>query len=159
MPQITFATSDRKAMARLDALLPDVRTALADALGPLAQEMTDDARNRALAHIRYEGKKPGAYLASIMGGTFEKGTVVGGYVRSGNPLAHLLEYGATLPEHEIYAKKGGLLVSSAGEIFGRHVHFPGAPLPAYPAITPSLDEARSRVETILEAVLGYAVHS
>ncbi len=155
MPELEIKVDDRRALARVDALLPGIRAALVEALGPVAQAMATDARQIALDHIRYEGTKPGQYLASIYGGTFDKSSIVGGFVRSGNPLAHLLEYGATVPPHEIMPKAGNVLAfeGDAGAVFARHVSSPGATIPAYPAITPAFAAARDALEAAMRGVI------
>ena len=158
MPDLEFKVDDRKALARIEALLPNIRAALVDALGPIAQAMASDARQIALDHIRYEGTKPGAYLASIYGGTFDKDSIVGGFVRSGSPLAHLLEYGATTPPHEIMPSAADALAfeGPAGTVFAKHVSSPGATIPAYPAITPAFADMRDAVEAAIRSVVTQA---
>ena len=112
------------------------------ALGPLAAELAQDARAAASAHIRYLGKNPGQYLASIYGGTFDKGARVGGFVRSGDPLAHLLEYGTK----DRYKKS----LRNAREVLGQlRAGFTGA-MPAYPAIEPVLAANESRIRDAVE---------
>lgn len=101
MPAITFEVSTRGAEAKLDRILPDVEIAIQAALKPIASEMQHKAQGNALAHILWEGKKPGQFVASIRGGTFRKNGKVGAYVRSGNPLAHLLEEGYTYKAQDI----------------------------------------------------------
>jgi hypothetical protein len=142
MPAIEFRVDDARLAARLDKITPDVRAALKAALGPLAGELAQDARAAASAHIRYLGKNPGQYLASIYGGTFDKESQVGGFVRSGDPLAHLLEYGTK----DRYKKT----LRTAREVLGQlRAGFTGA-MPAYPAIEPVLAANEGRIRDAVE---------
>lgn len=144
--------------ARLENMLPSVHNALVKSLEPLALEGASAARDIASAHIHFYGKtKPGNYLASIYGGISDKGSRVTGFVRSASPLAHLLEYGAHLPAQLILPNAQDVLAfeGSAGTVFARAVQFPGADVPAYPAIHPALAVIANRVEAILtDAVNG-----
>ena len=154
---IELKIDESRLVARLDKIGPDVHQALVQALNPLAQAVAAQARGLAAAHIRYLGKKPGAYLASIYGGVSEKPGSVVGFVRSGNPLAHLLEGGATIPAHDIFAKAGDVLAfeGDAGMVYAKIVHSPGAIVPPYPAIEPAFTAARSEIErTVTDAVEG-----
>ena len=139
MPQITFAIDDRAIFAKLDGALPTVQDAIEAALKPVAASMTDLARNLALAHIRYEGKKPGQYFASIRGGTFRKNGRVGGYVRSGNPLAHLLEEGTAERFRRTFKTVGEVVTGATGA------------MPPYPAIEPAFEAKEGAVRAALEA--------
>ena len=152
MPDISFSIDETHAVARLEAIGPDARAALKSAVGPLVAEILGDARSRAEAHIRFLGGKPGAYLASIGGGVSEKNsTRVIGYVRSGSPIAHLLEFGAHTPPHDILPKVANILAfqGDAGMVFAHAVHSPGATIPAYPAITPAF---AARANDVVEAM-------
>ena len=152
MPAQMIIEDNGKIAAQLERLGPDLRQALEEKLKPLASRIASDARSSAEAHIRFLGAKPGTYLASIKGGVASKESRVVGYVRSGHPLAHLLEYGAKTPPHEIKASVAKMLhfTGSAGEVFARIVNHPGADIPAYPAITPAFaaaaEEARATIE-------------
>jgi len=142
MPAIEFRVDDARLAARLDKITPDVREALKAALAPLAGELAGDARAAATAHIRYLGKKPGQYLASIYGGAYDKGDRVGGFVRSGDPLAHLLEYGTK----ERYKKA----LRTAREVLGQlNAGYTGA-MPAFPAIEPVLAANEGRIRSAVE---------
>ncbi len=142
MPAIEFRVDDARLAARLDKITPDVRDALKAALAPLAGELAAEARGLAAAHIRYLGKKPGQYLASIYGGAFDKGSRVCGFVRSGDPLAHLLEYGTK----DRYKKS----LRTAREVLGQlDAGFTGA-MPAYPAIEPVLAANEGRIRDAVE---------
>jgi len=114
-----------------------------------------DVLERAAAHIHTVGKKPGAYLASIQMGQYDKGKRMGGFVRSGSPLAHLLEGGAKPPPHQITASAASVLAFSgdAGIVFRRAVQHPGATIPPYPAFRPAMEAHRTEItEKLTQAV-------
>ena len=155
MPFTAVVTADQIAV-QLDRIGPDVRAALERALAPIAHGMAADAKANAESHIRFLGVKPGAYLASIFGGVSSKEDRVVGYVRSGSPLAHLLEYGAQTPAHVIEASTKEVMAfdGGAGKVFARVVHHPGATIPAYPAIGPAFDARKGEIERALETALN-----
>jgi hypothetical protein len=163
MPAVSFTVDTARIDAHLDRIGPDLEQALLQALKPLSSSMADEARSAAASHIRFLGKKPGQYLASIYGDAFAKegelGRVVGGFVRSGSPLAHLLEHGAHTPPHEILPSAADVLAfdGSAGEVFARAVNHPGATIPAYPAIEPVLAARQSEVESVITEAVRDAV--
>ena len=86
MPAFSFTVDTSRIDAHLEAIGPDVEKALLRALKPLASSMADEARSAASAHIRFLGKKPGQYLASIYGDMFARTAAraawFGGFVRS-----------------------------------------------------------------------------
>jgi hypothetical protein len=155
---IEFTIDDARLTARLDKIAPDVRAALKAALAPAAESLAGEARALAAAHIRYLGKKPGQYLASIYGGLFDKGDRIGGFVRSGDPLAHLLEDGASLPARDIFPSAARVLAfdGDAGQVFARVVHFPGATVPPYPAIAPAFESAEGALRDLIERTVRQA---
>ena len=141
---------------RLETLGPDLRTALENELAPVATGVTRAARALARAHIRFLGVKPGAYLESIQGGVSTKEKAVLGYVRSGSPLAHLLEGGAHTPPHKITPLNAVALSwnSAAGQVFAKIVNDPGATIPAYPALSPAFDDARRDIEAAINRAVA-----
>lgn len=151
-----LTVNDTRVTVHLDEIGPRVRARLFDVVTALEEAMTADARARAAAHIRFQGTKPGQYLASIVGGVSTKTqNRITGYVRSGHPLAHLLEYGAHTPAHEILPKVADVLafMGDAGMVFAKAVHHPGATIPAYPAINPAFEAMSGRIKDALtEAV-------
>jgi hypothetical protein len=163
MPAVSFTVDTGRIDAHLEAIGPDVEAALLGALKPLASSIADEARSAAASHIRFLGKKPGQYLASIYGDTFARdggqGRIVGGFVRSGSPLAHLLEHGAHTPPHEILPSAAEVLAfnGDAGEVFAKAVHHPGATIPAYPAIEPVLSSRQGDVEAVIERAVKDAI--
>ena len=141
MPAITFAVDDRALFAKLDRALPAVEDAIEAALKPLAKSMAAEAQALALAHIRTEGKNPGQYVASIHGGAFRKSGRVGGYVRSGSPLAHLLEEGT--------AERFRKVLPTVADVAGR-AGYTGA-MPPFPALAPAFAGAESAVRAAIES--------
>lgn len=157
----TFEVDAQAAFARFDAIGPGVRHALLDELTPLAAEITDDARARALAHFHSIGKKPGQYLASIHGGVADKGSRVVGWVRSSDPLAHLLELGFTISDMTIGAKGGGLMTfdTDSGVRSAFKVHRHETKVEPYPAIEPAFAARRGDVMAAMERVKQKAANS
>ena len=154
--QVKIDVADRRIVARLEAIGPTVREALKQALLPIVDAMESDAKSRATAHIHTMGTDPGKYLDSIYAGlNMKHETRVIGWLRSGSPLAHLLEFGAQTPAHDILASIGSILANeTAGEVWGRLVHSPGAIIPAYPAIFPALEAQRETIETTLKEAVN-----
>jgi len=150
LPTFTITVTDN-ATDRLGNIGPSARQALLNVLRPLAQEMGNDVRGRAADHIHTVGTKPGAYLASIQQGVYDKDRRIGGFVRSGSPLAHLLESGAHPPPHQIQAKAAQALAftGDAGMVFRRAVQHPGATIPPYPAFGPALEAHRTEIADAL----------
>ena len=142
MPVFQITVADN-ASAALQHIAPNARAALRAVMAPLTRELAQDVRALALAHIHSYGKKPGLYLASIFGGVSDKGSTITGYVRSGNQLAHLLEYGTAA--HDIGVKNKRVL-ASADEVFGRLVNVSS---PAYPVFAPALAKRQAEIEAAM----------
>jgi hypothetical protein len=155
---------DLRIVAQIGEIPDAVRKALIDGFTPVAASVRESAKARAAAHIRYLGMNPGVYVDKITSGVTQKPQRILGYVRSAKPTVHfkgrdvplavLMEYGATIPAHEIlpsmaHALKFGGDVSA---VLRKAVHHPGAKIPAYPAIRPALDEARGAIMDVLESV-------
>ena len=172
---------DSRLAAQLERIGPNARAALEHALAPLAARVGSDARSRAAAHIHTETATrggrvrfwkgfggdgnvafydagPGGYLASIKDGMASKESRVVGWVRSAHPLAHLLEYGANPPPHDIVPDVAGVLAfeGDAGTVYAKIVHHPGAKIPPYPAIYPAFEHARGEIAATLHTVLSQA---
>lgn len=154
--KVTIDVADRRIVARLEAIGPSVREALNQALRPIAAVMESDAKSRATAHIHTMGVKPGQYLESIHAGVSDKhNNKVIGWLRSASSVAHLLEFGAQTPPHDILPTIASVLAfeGGAGTVFAKAVHSPGAIIPAYPAIFPALEAMRDTIEkTLTETV-------
>jgi hypothetical protein len=154
MPRLTITVTET-ATDRLGNIGPSARQALQNVLKPLTREMYEDVLERASSHIHTVGTKPGAYLASIQRGLYDKDKRLGGFVRSGSPLAHLLESGAHPPPHEIQASAAQALAftGDAGTVFRRAVQNPGAAIPPYPAFGPAMEAHRAEItEALANAV-------
>ena len=154
MPTFMITVTET-ATDRLGNIGPTAKQALERVLRQLTQELYGDVLERAAAHIHTVGKKPGAYLASIQMGQYDKGKRMGGFVRSGSSLAHLLEGGAKPPPHEIRASAAKALAFSgdAGTVFRRAVQHPGATIPPYPAFGPAMEAHRAEItEKLTQAV-------
>ena len=159
MPVITVTVADR-ATDRLGRIAPSAREALDRILRPKTRELYEDVLGRAQSHIHTVGKKPGEYLASIRMGFYDKEKRIGGYVRSGSPLAHLLEGGANPPPHEIKPSAADVLAfpgPSAGTVFAMAVQHPGAKIPPYPAFKPAMEAHAAEIRAdLIAAVQGAA---
>lgn len=146
----TASVSAGSLLEVLDRVGPDIQRRLEQRLGTIATEMAADARGRAAAHIRSWGaKNPGSYVTSIKGGLAKKKspTRATGYVRSGHPLAHLLEYGFTISDIMIQAKAADVMAfaGDAGEVFRKLVHRHATKVPPYPAIGPAFEARRAEI--------------
>jgi hypothetical protein len=157
MPVFSVKIADDASDA-LGKIGPNARAALTKALDPVKASLTHDVRATALGHIHTFNAKSatvGGYLASIYGGVSEKDTRISVYVRSGHPLAHLLEYGASTPAHDILPKAAKILAFLYGKLggdaerFARKVHHPGAVIPPYPAFGPVFAARQAEVERVL----------
>lgn len=151
--QVTNNATDR-----LGRIGPNVRQALLAAARPLAQEVYSDVLGRAAGHIHTQGTKPGLYLASIAMGIYDKGQRLGGFVRSGSPLAHLLELGANPPAHSIEPEAAHALAftGDVGMVFARSVQHPGARIPPYPAFQPAMEARKDEIRNALSEAMRKA---
>ena len=160
----TVKYDDRRLFEVLYKVGPNAEKLLEQRLAPLAQQMESDARSRASAHIRFLGsKKPGTYVPSIKGGlAHKKPTRVTGYVRSGHPLAHLMELGFKISDLMIVPGTGKGTTSSlgalmafagdAGDVIRAAVHRHQTVVPAYPAIFPAFEAKRNEIMATIESV-------
>jgi hypothetical protein len=160
MPTISVTVTDN-ATDRMGRIGPTAHEALDRAIHGLTPELYADVLGRALEHIHTQGPKPGLYAASIQFGYYDKGKRMGGFVRSGSPLAHLLELGAKPPPHEIRASAASVLAFSgdAGTVFRRAVQHPGATIPPYPAFGPAMDAHRAEITERLQAAVREAARA
>lgn len=158
----TMFVDGKHATVVIDQVLPDVRRALVAKIGAIATEMASEARGNAAAHIRFLGaKNPGSYLASIQSGVSDKGQRVTGYVRSGHPLAHLLEEGFTISDMMINASAADVMAfdGGAGTVFAKHVHRHETKVQAYPAIYPAFEAHQGEIRSSLEEIAHAAGQS
>ena len=158
MPSLNVRVDADRAMARIENVAPKAREKLAESVRDLADEIAADARSRAQSHIRFLGlKAPGSYVQSIRGGASEKDKQIVGFVRSGHPLAHLMELGFQITDLMITAKPGGVLANaSLDEVFGIKVHRHATAVKPYLAILPAFEAARADIETALQAAVSDA---
>ncbi len=133
----------------LDKVSPTVRELLNRELDDFVEEITSDARARAAAHIRYLGaKNPGTYVASIEGGVADKEqSRLTGYVRSGHPLAHLMEFGFTISDLTIVASAADVMAfeGDAGTVYAKTVHRHTTNVQPYPAILPAFEARKDEI--------------
>jgi hypothetical protein len=157
MPSFTVSVTDN-GTDRLGNIGPTAREAIDRVRRSMTPEMYQDVLGRALEHIHTQGPKPGLYAASIQFGYIDKGKRMGGFVRSGSPLAHLLESGAKPPPHTITASATNVLAFSgdAGTVFRRAVQHPGATIPPYPAFGPAMEAHRTEITEKLTQALREA---
>jgi hypothetical protein len=152
----TLVVDEKRLTQVLDGMAPAVRERLIETLEPIAAEIQADAKARAEEHIRYLGSKnPGSYVESIQHGVAAKRErKVTGYVRSGHPLAHLLEDGFTIKDMMIQSADGGVMAfqDELGMHFARDVHRHETKVKAYPAIRPAFEARRDDILAALEAV-------
>ena len=158
MPSLNLRVDDDRATARLENVAPTARASLVESMRDLADEIAGDARSRAQSHIRFLGlKAPGSYVESIHGGVSEKDKQIVGYVRSGHPLAHLMELGFQITDYMILAKPGGVLADpDTGTVFGRFVHRHATKVQPYAAILPAFEAARDDIESALQSAVSQA---
>ena len=106
---ISLTVDDKNVIAKLEKATDVVKDALERGLKPVAVETAHNVRANLLAHIRFEGtawkrkgwKPPGSLVASVYGNSFRGKSLVGGFVRSAHPLAHLIEHGYTYKDQII----------------------------------------------------------
>ena len=166
MPSLNVKVDADRAMARLENVAPKARAALASSMRDLADEIAGDARARAQSHIRFLGKKAaGSYVQSIHGGVSEKDKQIVGYVRSGHPLAHLMDLGFQITDWLIVpgtgkympGRPGAIMADAeADTIYGKFVHRHATKVQPYAAILPAFEAARSEIETALQAAVAEA---
>lgn len=143
---------DKRVSVLLDQIGPGVRESMKADFAPIVQAMESDARARAAAHIHSLGKNPGKYAASIKGGVSVKNpNRVTGYLRSGSPLAHLMELGFTIKDMIITAVGGSAMKfeGEAGVMFAHAVHRHQTTVKPYPAIFPAFEAQRGAIDAAL----------
>jgi hypothetical protein len=158
----TLFVDDRRLLQVLDGVEPAVAQALKDELFVIAKAMQAQARERAQAHIRFLGaRKPGSYVQSIKGDVSTKRpNRVTGYLRSGHPLAHLMEDGFNITDMTIVpgtgknttARIGAIMkfAGDAGEVFVKAVHRHATKVPPYPAIYPTFEAMQNDIRAAFE---------
>jgi hypothetical protein len=139
----------------LRLLMPEVRKALEQAIGPDADRMRD--RARALASGDVLQSRTGKYVRSIQSRLRSTETSVFGYVYSDDPRIDLFEYGGSTPPRDILPNVKAALrfMGSAGAVFAAIVHRPIVQYPKRPVIHDAYDEMEKGVEHDIES----AAHS
>jgi hypothetical protein len=156
---LTATVDDSDVIAHIERLVPSMHDALVAYLGNIAREIETDAQARARGHIRFLGaKNQGSYVSSITSGVSDREDRVTGYVRSGHPLAHLLEFGFTISDMTIYASAADVMAfdGGAGTVFAKHVHRHATKVQPYPAIHPAFEDHKAEILDALERVVGGA---
>jgi hypothetical protein len=174
------ADLDHEIVQTLGPILPDTEQALVAAEQRLVGELV--ARIRAKASGEVLKQKTGRFAASIHGGVVDQVAQVGlgaellanisvlerikldiaseqggvfAKVGSDDPKAHILEYGAELPPHEIDPNIAHALrfLGHDGAAFAARVHFPGARLKPHSTIHAAFAEMQAEIfETLENAV-------
>jgi hypothetical protein len=139
----------------------DVVKLLEVRLEPIAKEIGADAKSRAAAHIRFLGLvKPGSYVNSIYGALArQRKNRALAFVRSGHPLAHLMEYGFTITDMMITVRNARVMkfagVDDSGRyawMFRRSIHRHQTQVQPYPAILPAFEARRAEIMAILSGI-------
>lgn len=111
---------------KLEALPNEVRGALKTTAQALAGELASTAR--ALAGGTLVQEHTGKYVASIRPGVRTSKNSVTGRIHSRAPQAAILEFGGTIPAHEILPKVAQALafMGPAGKVFAGRVEHPAS---------------------------------
>jgi len=130
---------------KFDQLSPMIRAALVEEANILAEKVLARAKELegTLNRIR-----SGDLVASVTAGVSEDASSVIARVFSGEMAANVLEYGATLPPHEIAASNAHALHMKAflgGDVFAARVHFPGGAIKARPALHQAMAEMAPQI--------------
>ena len=170
--------TDREIVETLGAIGPNTEQALVKTEARLAEELV--ARTRAKASGDVLQIRTGRFIASIHTETDVEGhiglgrTILASFSRIAaaradspdqgvfttvsidDPKAHILEYGATLPAHDIDPNTAHALrfLGREGIKFAAHVHWPGAELPPHPTLHAAFAEMQIEILTDLEQAVG-----
>ncbi len=140
---------NRRAVERLAAIDPRLRAGLLDAMAVFKDRLVADARARAPV-------RTGAYLASIKGVVYGSKIGVIGQVKAGSHeawYAHILEYGAVLPAHDIVDASGVMhFEDGAAEMFAKHVRFPGGRIAEKDILTGPFKAMSGEIRASIESV-------
>jgi len=111
---------------KLDELPDEIRTDLKATTRTLAEELKSVAQ--ALASGPLVKTITGKYAASFRVGVRSSKSSVTGRVHSKAPQAAILEFGGTIPAHDILPKTAQALafMGSAGQVFAARVHHPAS---------------------------------
>jgi hypothetical protein len=146
---------------QMTGIVPRVRRALRAEEAILEAQVL--ARAKEIA-AQLSVTRTGAYIASIQGGVFDTATGdVTARIWSGEPVASILEFGASIPAHDIAADNaralhfhGGFFHAFLrGDVFAARVHVPGAVIAPRPALHQALDEMKMEiVQGLIDAGAG-----
>lgn len=102
--------------------------------------------------------RTGDYVASFQGRVEDEQSSVLGRVYSGSPAANILEWGGTIPAHEIDVKNAKALHFAAflrGDVFAARVYFPGAVIKGKPVLHQALAELQGEIlDGLVDAGVG-----
>lgn len=129
---------DDEASAALLRAGAALRLDLADAATAMAGAMLQVAREEASGGM--VARRTGAYLAGLSTTVDAARDGVVAILQAAAPQSVILEYGATLPAEDIMASAGHVLRfdGSAGDVYARAVHFPGAVIAPRPVLHTAL---------------------
>lgn len=125
MPGLDVKVSDNGIPARIGALPGQLRKAILQEETQIGAMLLGKMRAKAggqVVHVR-----SGKYLASFYSRVRNSPNAVNLTAGSNSPLAHIIEYGAQIPEHIIRPRGRALkFLGTSGEVFASIVHSKGA---------------------------------
>lgn len=155
-PTFAVRLDAAKTIGGFDAMPQQVRDALIATTRRLDAALVNAARIEAgeQEHVR-----TGAFVASIRGETWIGKQSVGGSVRSSGPEAGILEYGGTIPAHDIApsAKKALAFLMTTAQIFAELVHHPASRIEKRAPLHKALDDIQAEIVSEYQAAAGGVV--
>jgi hypothetical protein len=143
-----------KVRLRFDALPDKLRQALGLEARSLASELQGRARDNAASFLK---QHTGGFAASIEETVRVSPRSIVGKIFSKHPAAAILEFGGTIPPHEIAPKTAQALrfMMSEGEVFAQVVHAPGGTIKPHPIIHGAFDQMKGEIASgMTEAAEG-----
>lgn len=134
---------------RIDQVPDFILAEIAAVANRLEAELLDRARAKASGDVLQE--RSGRFLASIEGNVKVNASGVVAEIFSTDAKAHILEYGASLPAHEILPNRAHALRFDG--VFASRVQFPGATLAPHPTIHAAFAEMEGEIYDELVAVV------
>jgi hypothetical protein len=156
MTTITIESNNDNAVARLGEITPRVRAAVSDVVGVLQAELVDIVRARAPVRTgAYRDSIKGSLADSATGSIARVAAEPGGAGSAGSRktfYAPWIEYGATIPAHDI-APAGKIMKfdGGAGDVFRRVIHSPGGKIKAQEIIHGAFEEKRGDIVARIKA--------
>ena len=127
-----------------------------------AKKLKDEAVNyaRTLASGPLVNVRSGRYLKSLKGSVSSGQKTVTGKIYSRDPVAHLIESGATRKAREILPNTKQALSFMLGgrRVFARAVHHPGSKMPAKHLLQQTIDDMQPDIFKELEAALNRGIN-